>query len=486
MTYMYTRSAIYNVGTRSSTYNKTATYNTNARSTMVPRKTSYNLDLRKPTTYDMNTRAATPYNAASSTGMGKTTSKTLYQVASNKSLSKPTETTTYQMSLSNSTVPNQVAGTQKYTNSIAYNLGTRQLEYGLTLDTIAKLIAPQQEIYNVSTGAASVINQKAISTATRPSNSQMPSFNRTAESTTPIISRPSDSQNSNKVLEKKALSVTMKPSECQISTLSTDAKYVKSTTTKLPPSSTSSTSSTSSISSTSSTTNTKQLSLQISASTNNMTSSPTSGRFARPTTPKSASNSGTGNVFVKTGPNTVVRAELIKNKTTKRAEPANSVSRTKEDEYKSGKKPKAAFKTKLVNKYCTYYHKYGRCKEGDYCAYKHDPNRVEVCKLWLKGSECMCLKDDCHYTHVKVSKRAPLCKDFMVGRYCPAGMNCRKKHEWGLYEEPTETESEAGKKHDRDPTEDVIEREKIKKLREEMANGVNPFAAGWTFIPIDD
>lgn len=158
------------------------------------------------------------------------------------------------------------------------------------------------------------------------------------------------------------------------------------------------------------------------------------------------------------------------------------------------------------------YYPLGRCKEGDYCAYKHDPNRVEVCKLWLKGSECtlgnkcplqhvesahlipycrhfckgMCLKDDCHYTHVKVSKRAPLCKDFMVGRYCPAGMNCRKKHEWGLYEEPTETESEAGKKHDRDPAEDVIEREKIKKLREEMANGVNPFAAGWTFIPIDD
>lgn len=324
------------MSTRSSTYNKTATYNTNARATMVPRKTSYNLDLRKPTTYDMNTRTATPYHATSSTGKSKTTSKTLYQVASNnKSLNKPTATTTYQIPLSNSTVPNQVAGTQKTCkNSIAYNLVTRQLEYGLTLDTIAKLIAPQQEIYNESTGAASVINQKSIIAATRPSTS-------------------------NKVLEKKAPSVTMKPSECQISTLSTDAKYVKSTTTKLP-SSTSSTSSTSSVSSISSTTNTKQLSLQISASTNNMTSSPTSGRFAIPATPKSASNSGTGNVFVKTGPNTVVRAELIKNKTTKRAEPANSVSRTKEDEYKSSKKPKAAFKTKLVNKYCTYYHKYGK------------------------------------------------------------------------------------------------------------------------------
>jgi hypothetical protein len=98
----------------------------------------------------------------------------------------------------------------------------------------------------------------------------------------------------------------------------------------------------------------------------------------------------------------------------------------------------------------------------------------------------MCLKDDCHYTHVKVSKRAPHCKEFMVGRYCSAGTDCRKKHEWGLYEEPTETESEAGKRRARDPAEEEVEREKIKKLRAEMANGVNPFAAGWTFIPIDD
>ena len=48
--------------------------------------------------------------------------------------------------------------------------------------------------------------------------------------------------------------------------------------------------------------------------------------FAYLATPKSA---GASNVFVKTRPNTVVRAELIKNKTTKRSEPVSSVSRQK-------------------------------------------------------------------------------------------------------------------------------------------------------------
>ncbi|CAG8655015.1 8777_t:CDS:2 [Funneliformis caledonium] len=251
----------------------------------------------------------------------------------------------------------------------------------------------------------------------------------------------------------------------------------------------------------------------MAVSTNNTSSKTlkmsTSGKFARPaTTPRPTSNAGTSNLFVKTRPNTVVRADLIKNKaTTKRTESVSSAGRAKDD--KAGKKPNQTFKTKLVNKHCTFYHKYGRCKEGDFCAYKHDPSRVEVCKLWLKGTECtlnskcplqhvesahliphcrhfckgMCLKDDCHYTHVKVSKRAPHCKDFMVGRYCPAGTSCRKKHEWGLYEE---TESEADKKRVRDSFEEDAEREKIKKLREEMAKGVNPFTAGWTFIPIDD
>lgn len=90
------------------------------------------------------------------------------------------------------------------------------------------------------------------------------------------------------------------------------------------------------------------------------------------------------------------------------------------------------------------------------CSYKHNPNKVEICKKWLKGAECsgkkcyrqhilsahiiphcshfakgMCLKgSECRYTHVKVSKRADYCKEFMVDGFCDAGENCRKKHEW--------------------------------------------------------
>jgi hypothetical protein len=324
----------YNTGTRNSTYNKTTIYNTNASSTMAPRKTSYSLDLRNSTSYNINARTAAPYHAASNTGTSKT-SKVPYQA-----------TTAYQIPLSNSTVANQIAtgtNTTQITygtnaNSVAYNVGTRQLECSLpsvTLDlnTIAKLIAPQQVIYNMSTGAASVVNQKATSiTTTRPSNSQVSDFNTNAESVAPETpsSKPPNSLmltlDEAPVAQKE---VPIKLSECKI------------------PSSTSST---------------KQSNLQIGTSTNNMTSfkTPPSGRFARPATLKPASNAGLGNVFVKTRPNTVVRAELIKNKTTKRAEPVNSVSRTKDDEYKAGKKPKTAFKTKLVNKYCTYYHKYGK------------------------------------------------------------------------------------------------------------------------------
>ncbi|CAI2175228.1 18600_t:CDS:2 [Funneliformis geosporum] len=110
-----------------------------------------------------------------------------------------------------------------------------------------------------------------------------------------------------------------------------------------------------------------------------------------------------------------------------------------------------------MNKHCVSYNKYGRCNDGDRCPYKHDPNRVEVCKKWLKGDDCssvkkcfrqhvlsahviphcshfakrMCLKgSECRYTHVKVSKRAGYCKEFMVGGFCESGEICRRKHEW--------------------------------------------------------
>ncbi len=108
-----------------------------------------------------------------------------------------------------------------------------------------------------------------------------------------------------------------------------------------------------------------------------------SGKFA---TLKSTPNAGTSNVFVKTRPNTVVRADLIKNKTTKRTESVSSAGRAKkDDEYKAGKKPKPAFKTKLVNKYCTFYHKYGRrsLKFQDLRPWKKIIKKILYCVIYM-------------------------------------------------------------------------------------------------------
>ncbi|EXX69548.1 uncharacterized protein OCT59_025101 [Rhizophagus irregularis] len=150
--------------------------------------------------------------------------------------------------------------------------------------------------------------------------------------------------------------------------------------------------------------------------------------------------------YVKQRPNKLVRADLFKDQKGTRLNGsivmANGSNRV--------------FKSQIVNKQCTYFNKYGRCKDGDLCSYKHNPNKVEICKKWLKGAECsgkkcyrqhilsahiiphcshfakgMCLKgSECRYTHVKVSKRADYCKEFMVDGFCDAGENCRKKHEW--------------------------------------------------------
>lgn len=39
---------------------------------------------------------------------------------------------------------------------------------------------------------------------------------------------------------------------------------------------------------------------------------------------------------------------------------------------------------------------------------------MPTCNYFLEGR---CLKDDCPYLHVKVSAKADICKDFLVG-YC--------------------------------------------------------------------
>ncbi|RIA86700.1 hypothetical protein C1645_778929 [Glomus cerebriforme] len=157
--------------------------------------------------------------------------------------------------------------------------------------------------------------------------------------------------------------------------------------------------------------------------------------------------------YVKQKPNKLVRADLFKDQKRKTGLNSSVVMTNGVNKF--------FFKSQLVNKQCTYFNKYGRCKDGNLCSYKHNPSCVEICKKWLKGTECsgkkcyrqhilsahviphcshfakgMCLKgSECRYTHVKVSKRADYCKEFMEDGFCDAGENCRKKHEWGKYKD---------------------------------------------------
>ncbi len=107
-----------------------------------------------------------------------------------------------------------------------------------------------------------------------------------------------------------------------------------------------------------------------------------------------------------------------------------------------------------AKKFCLFYNKFGRCNrhaQGK-CPYRHDPEKVAVCRLFLRGScsrgdacplrhvvspdsmpsckfflEGVCAKDDCPYRHVKVNPEAAVCQEYLKG-FCSRGEECRKQH----------------------------------------------------------
>ncbi|KAK3085671.1 hypothetical protein FSP39_006927 [Pinctada imbricata] len=107
--------------------------------------------------------------------------------------------------------------------------------------------------------------------------------------------------------------------------------------------------------------------------------------------------------------------------------------------------------TKLAQKYCKYYNRFGRCRRGDQCQYIHDPTKIAVCTRFLRGTcnitDCpfshnvdkdkmpvcsyylkgVCNRDNCPYLHVNVDRNAEICTDFVNG-FCPLGMKCKKMH----------------------------------------------------------
>ncbi|KAJ4318303.1 hypothetical protein N0V84_006900 [Fusarium piperis] len=96
----------------------------------------------------------------------------------------------------------------------------------------------------------------------------------------------------------------------------------------------------------------------------------------------------------------------------------------------------------------------GSCSKGPRCRYLHDPNKVALCKDFLKEGRCIngescdlshdmtaertpnclhfakghCAKADCPYTHSKASPAAPVCRDFGFKGYCSKGAECAERH----------------------------------------------------------
>jgi hypothetical protein len=96
----------------------------------------------------------------------------------------------------------------------------------------------------------------------------------------------------------------------------------------------------------------------------------------------------------------------------------------------------------------------GSCSKGPRCRYIHDPSKVAVCKEFLQKGSCPsgdscdlsheltpertpaclhfargnCSNPNCHYTHVRVSPSAPVCRHFGIYGYCEKGANCEERH----------------------------------------------------------
>ncbi|KAL2070859.1 hypothetical protein VTL71DRAFT_13885 [Oculimacula yallundae] len=69
----------------------------------------------------------------------------------------------------------------------------------------------------------------------------------------------------------------------------------------------------------------------------------------------------------------------------------------------------------------------GSCPSGDFCDLSHEltPERTPTCMHFVKGH---CAKDDCRYTHVRVSPSALVCRSFGIYGYCEKGASCTERH----------------------------------------------------------
>ncbi|KAK1069411.1 hypothetical protein LTR74_004977 [Friedmanniomyces endolithicus] len=96
----------------------------------------------------------------------------------------------------------------------------------------------------------------------------------------------------------------------------------------------------------------------------------------------------------------------------------------------------------------------GTCPYGSQCHFAHDPDKVAICKDFLRAGTCAlgancdmshemtyhrvsacqyflrgnCTKSACRYPHLFVSPAAPVCRAFATLGFCAKGPDCDKRH----------------------------------------------------------
>lgn len=96
----------------------------------------------------------------------------------------------------------------------------------------------------------------------------------------------------------------------------------------------------------------------------------------------------------------------------------------------------------------------GSCPKGPSCRFIHDPDKVALCKDFLKDGKCLngescdlshdftpervpnclhyakgnCTKPDCPFTHSQALPSAPVCEAFGFNNYCDKGACCTERH----------------------------------------------------------
>lgn len=109
---------------------------------------------------------------------------------------------------------------------------------------------------------------------------------------------------------------------------------------------------------------------------------------------------------------------------------------------------------KKINEPCKAFSTTGSCSKGPRCRYIHDPSKVAACKEFLQKGSCPsgdscdlsheltpertpaclhfargnCSNANCHYTHVRVSPSALVCRPFGIYGYCEKGADCEDRH----------------------------------------------------------